>query len=483
MKRKLLLALGLLLSASFVKGQFSPFNRTINVNLNRGVSPANDTTAAGVASPKYYESPLPSSLTNIQGRFFPNITDGSMKLRALCYQTDAEFSIINNKLSIKNSLAATGSAKFAAYNIQNADGVVKFSFDLDLTNYTGAKEFVIAFGSSSVPSVSNLTNGNSLTTSAPVTDIFASFRIVKSGSNFITQYRSSDGLSNVSLTTANSLIKAAQSQRVEIFANNTASNVNYVYGSPETTVTLVSNTYHVYVDGVKYSDNFPKVGTAFSQSLTINAVAFGHVAAASTGTQETVKISNISVTYPATTLPVSLTSFTGENTASGIRLNWKTASEQNNSHFELLRAGEDKNFKFISRINGKGNSDAIQNYSYTDNNPLNGNNYYQLKQVDFDGTETIYNQLVAVKSSLNNQKFKVYVNEEGLLNAYINASSYTIAKITVYDISGKKVFESNQNLQAGDNAIKIAIPTIQAGVYVARITANGLNAQTKFVKK
>jgi len=91
--------------------------------------------------------------------------------------------------------------------------------------------------------------------------------------------------------------------------------------------------------------------------------------------------------------------------------------------------------------------------------------------------------LVAVKSSLNNQNFKVYVNEEGLLNAYINASSSTIAKITVYDISGKKVFESSQNLQAGDNAIKIAIPTIQAGVYVARITANGLNAQTKFVKK
>ncbi|QEK51404.1 T9SS type A sorting domain-containing protein [Pedobacter aquae] len=478
MKRKLLLALGLLLSASFVKGQFSPFNRTINVNLNRGVSPANDTTALGIVSPpsKYYESPLPSSLTSIQGRFFPNITDGSLKLRAISYQPSAEFKLNGDILSIKNP--TTSIAKVAAFSIANADPIVKFKFTIDLTTYTGANAFAIAFGNTAAPST--LTSISSPFTSAA--DIFGAFRVVISGSNMVTQYRPLDGLvggvATAQVNTATPyLIKAGLSQVVEVFANSTAAASSYTYGV--NTVNIPANTYHVYVDGVKYAEDFPKASSTYTQS-TINAISFAYSGGT---TQQTINLSNISVTYPSATLPVSLTSFTGENTASGIRLNWKTASEQNNSHFELLRAGEDKNFKFISRISGKGNSDVVQNYSFNDESPLNGNNYYQLKQVDFDGTETIFNQLVAVKSSLNNQSFKVSVSEESVLNAHIYASSPTSAKIAVYDMSGRKLFEEQVSLQEGNNIVSKAIPAIQTGVYVARVLANGLNAQTKFVKK
>ncbi|MRX46821.1 T9SS type A sorting domain-containing protein [Pedobacter puniceum] len=472
MKRKLLLVLGLLLSASFVKGQFSPFNRTINVNL--------DTTATvnGVNS-KWYESPLSTS-TSVQGQFFPFVKS-AYKLRAISYQTDAEFTLASSKLTIKNSMS--GLAKATVFNIQNATGIVKFSFDLDLSLYTGLKEFMIAFGNSSVSGATNLVNTNSLT-STPLADIFASFRIVKSG-NLITQFRSADGSANTTTTPSTSLIKASQSQKVEIFVNSTSGSINYSYGTPASSVSLNSNTYHIYVDGVKYTQEFPKVGTTYSQTA-INAISFAYASGSGTAGAEKVGISNIVITYQVETdptLPVSLTSFTGENTASGIRLNWKTASEQNNSHFELLRAGEDKNFKFISRINGKGNSETVQNYIFNDNNPLNGNNYYQLKQVDFDGTETIFNQLVAVKSAFNNQNFKVSVSEESVLNAHIYATSYASGKIAVYDMSGKKIFEEQVSLQEGNNTISKALPAIQAGVYIARVLANGLNAETKFVKK
>jgi hypothetical protein len=469
MKRKLLLALGLLLSASFVKGQFSPFNRTININLNRGVSPANDTTAAGVNS-NYYESPFTTGRT---GRFFPNVIDGSLKLRAISYVTTAEFKLVEDVLSIKNP-ASSGIAKVAAFSIANANALVKFKFTLDLTTYTGANAFVIAFGNTAA--ASTLTSSSSPFTSAA--DIFGAFRVVISGSNMVTQYRPLDGSPAAQVNTATPyLIKAGLSQVVEVFANSTATASSYTYGV--NTVNIPANTYHVYVDGVKYAEDFPKASSTYTQS-TINAISFAYSGGA---TQETIKLSNISVTYPAATLPVSLTSFTGENTASGIRLNWKTASEQNNSHFEISRAGEDKNFKFISRINGKGNSETVQNYIFNDNNPLNGNNYYQLKQVDFDGTETIFNQLVAVKSAFNNQNFKVSVSEESVLNAHIYATSYASGKIAVYDMSGKKIFEEQVSLQEGNNTISKALPAIQAGVYIARVLANGLNAETKFVKK
>jgi hypothetical protein len=468
MKRKLLLALGLLLSASFVKGQFSPFNRTINVNLNRGLSPANDTTAAGVNS-NWYESPF---TTGRIGRFFPNVTGVSLKLRALSYQPSAEFKLVGDVLSIKNP--TTSIAKVAAFNIANSDPLVRFKFTLDLTSYTGANAFVIAFGNTT--SATTLISSSSPFTSAA--DIFGAFRVVISGSNMITQYRPLDGSPAAQVNTATPyLIKAGLSQVVEVFANSTPAASSYAYGV--NTVNIPANTYHVYVDGVKYAEDFPKASSTYTQT-SINAISF---TSSGSTTQETVKISNISVTYPSATLPVSLTSFTGENTASGIRLNWKTSSEQNNSHFEVSRAGEDKNFKFVSRINGRGNSDVLQSYNFNDNNPLNGNNYYQLKQVDFDGTETVFNQLVAVKSSLNNQSFKVSVSEGSVLNAHIYASSHISAKITVYDMSGRKIFEEQVSLQEGNNIVSKAIPAIQTGVYVARVLANGINAETKFVKK
>jgi hypothetical protein len=472
MKRKLLLALGLLLSASFVKGQFSPFNRIINVNLNRGASPANDTTALGVNG-NYYESPVTTARL---GRFFPNITDGAYRLRAISYQPSAEFKLIGDVLSIKNP--TTSIAKVAVFNIANAAPIVKFKFTLDLTTYTGANAFVIAFGNNT-PTTTLISSSSPFTSAS---DIFGAFRVVISGSNMVTQYRPLDGsvvgVATAQVNTATPyLIKAGLSQVVEVFANSTAAASTYTYGA--NSINIPANTYHVYVDGVKYAEDFPKASSAYTQT-NINTISFTYSGSA---TQETVNISNISITYPATTLPVSLTSFTGENTNSGVLLNWKTASEQNNSHFEISRAGEDKNFKFLSRINGKGNSDVLQNYNFNDNNPLNGNNYYQLKQVDFDGKETIFNQLVAVKSSLNNQSFKVSVTEEGLLNAHIYAASSASGKIAIYDMNGRKVFEEQVSLQEGQNVFNKTIPAIQTGVYVARVLANGLNAETKFVKK
>ena len=70
-------------------------------------------------------------------------------------------------------------------------------------------------------------------------------------------------------------------------------------------------------------------------------------------------------------------------------LNWATAKEWENSHFEIERSINGVNaWTTISKVDGKGYSELPAEYKYTDSKlPASGGIvYYRLKQVDFDGS-------------------------------------------------------------------------------------------------
>tara|TARA_R110002020_G_scaffold73578_1_gene188746 strand:- start:7341 stop:9557 length:2217 start_codon:yes stop_codon:yes gene_type:complete len=89
-------------------------------------------------------------------------------------------------------------------------------------------------------------------------------------------------------------------------------------------------------------------------------------------------------------LPVEFLSF---NTAyqpqdRSALLDWSTAKEWENSHFEIERAVNSvKTWETIGRVEGNGYSEAPVEYSFTDSDlPKSGGNiFYRLKQVDFSG--------------------------------------------------------------------------------------------------
>lgn len=83
-------------------------------------------------------------------------------------------------------------------------------------------------------------------------------------------------------------------------------------------------------------------------------------------------------------LPVELLSFTAEKAGKHALLKWSTATEINNSHFDLFRSTDAFNYEWIDKVNGNGNSQQVKNYTFVDHNPKAGINYYKLEQVDFD---------------------------------------------------------------------------------------------------
>ncbi|WP_461040669.1 hypothetical protein [Spirosoma harenae] len=94
-------------------------------------------------------------------------------------------------------------------------------------------------------------------------------------------------------------------------------------------------------------------------------------------------------------MPVQLVSFNGKMGDGVINLQWETAAEQNNSHFDIERSTDAKSFEAIGRNAGKGTVTSTQYYTFSDESPAKGINYYRLRQVDLDGKVTL-SKIIAV---------------------------------------------------------------------------------------
>jgi surface protein len=99
-------------------------------------------------------------------------------------------------------------------------------------------------------------------------------------------------------------------------------------------------------------------------------------------------------------LPVTLISFTGKKQDNHILLEWKTTSERNNAGFYIEKSSNGKTFERIGFVDGKGDSQELNSYLFTDSAPFSMN-YYRLNQIDRaanDGSgKSEYSRIISVK--------------------------------------------------------------------------------------
>ncbi|HMJ71053.1 MAG TPA: T9SS type A sorting domain-containing protein [Cyclobacteriaceae bacterium] len=97
-------------------------------------------------------------------------------------------------------------------------------------------------------------------------------------------------------------------------------------------------------------------------------------------------VGSVSVSTP---LPVTLTSFHAKATDAGVRVDWKTESEINNDHFTIEKSRDGAEFLDVGSVPAAGSSHTPKFYEFLDVSPFAGRSYYRLRQVDFDGRQTI----------------------------------------------------------------------------------------------
>lgn len=100
------------------------------------------------------------------------------------------------------------------------------------------------------------------------------------------------------------------------------------------------------------------------------------------------KITDFDIFCTPSPLPIELISFLCQTDNTDIKLNWSTATELNNNYFDILRSVDAINWVKIGQIQGFGTTITQHDYEFIDNFPLLGTNYYQLKQVDYNGNYT-----------------------------------------------------------------------------------------------
>ncbi|HQI41375.1 MAG TPA: hypothetical protein PK665_09805, partial [Ignavibacteriaceae bacterium] len=84
-------------------------------------------------------------------------------------------------------------------------------------------------------------------------------------------------------------------------------------------------------------------------------------------------------------VPVELTSFTAKADNNTVTLDWTTATELNNSGFQIERSNGSE-YQTVGFVAGHGTSTNVHNYTFVDQNVEAGSYSYRLKQIDLDGT-------------------------------------------------------------------------------------------------
>ena len=122
-------------------------------------------------------------------------------------------------------------------------------------------------------------------------------------------------------------------------------------------------------------------------------------------------------------LPIELLSFTAAAEDDQVAVKWITASEINSDYFTAEKSIDGKNFEVIATVPGAGNSFIPLSYSAIDNAPYKGNNYYRLRQTDYDGTETVSSVITINLSEENTHSDNGFVKAIVFPNP-INGSSF-----------------------------------------------------------
>ncbi len=166
-------------------------------------------------------------------------------------------------------------------------------------------------------------------------------------------------------------------------------------------------------------------------------------------------------------LPIELSYFSGERVRDEIQLYWQTSSEIQNKGFEILRSNNNSPWEKIGWVDGNGTSTQDHIYSFDDIRPKGGINYYQLKQIDFDGAFD-KSEIIAVEYNNSDFDIQIFPNPSTRnFNINITNPLQQRIQIQINDNLGMKVWESNLILDEANWSKELNIK--RSGIYTISI--------------
>jgi hypothetical protein len=183
-----------------------------------------------------------------------------------------------------------------------------------------------------------------------------------------------------------------------------------------------------------------------------------------------------------------LSSFSHSNVKNNIKLNWKTSKEINNKEFIVERKiVNSENWNIAGTVEGKGNTNTITEYSFSDNNLQTGKYNYRLKQVDYNGNFEYHNLNGVVEVGVPD-KFELSQNYPNPFNPTTKID-YDLpfdskVHIVLFDMTGREVKTLvNETRTAGYYTVNFNASDLSSGIYFYRIISKSANKDFVSTKK
>lgn len=189
-------------------------------------------------------------------------------------------------------------------------------------------------------------------------------------------------------------------------------------------------------------------------------------------------------------VPVELITLSAFIQEGKVNLKWSTASETNNSGFEIERTTALKKshqtevWEKIGFEKGNGTTTNRSFYSFVDEFPPNGKLFYRLKQIDYDGTIE-YSDVIELEVGTPLD----YLLEQNFPNPFnpITTIRFTtpvsgIVKLSIFNSLGERIeLLTNGFLEAGFHKVNWDASNYSSGVYYYRLESNNYSSIKKMI--
>ena len=193
------------------------------------------------------------------------------------------------------------------------------------------------------------------------------------------------------------------------------------------------------------------------------------------------------ITIPA---PVKMSHFSVTEYDCNALVAWTTVSEENVSHFEIMRKDPNSNvYVKIAKLNAVGNNNTEKIYSYVDKDVEKSAEAYEykIKTVDFDASHS-FSTTVPIKLTCGGDKNTVSIfpnpASDDINLVYTTNENDIQLIVDILDITGRKLLSKSQIIYKGTSVVNMDIESLAVGQYMLRYhNVEGNSTETiKFTK-
>lgn len=401
----------------------------------------------------------------------------------------------NCTINISSGVTLTVDGSFTCQNCTFQGGAVSMTNQTLNIQYTGGSPVTTYFNSTNLFAYGN----SKLIVNAPLSLDNATFTF-NNNASFTTSYKVDLTASQINLYDNSSMlatgssatqISLINSSKIVVGNGSQASTAIITVSGPTLTLydkssLTVGNDNNVYYNWASYVTspnihaNSNASNTYSTSSATINCGGSYPNACSNPALYGPVSLSSAGTT-PGNALPVILTGFAVElNSNNTTTQTWKTMQEINFSHFNVERSQDGNSWNTIGTVQAKGNSATETDYSFTDQNPSAGVNYYRLKVIDLDGRYE-YSEIKVLRNAQVNTISFFPNPARDYVNVALGEASGTQVTVRLINLAGM-VLQERKAVAGNGTTISLPLQQCASGMYILSVsTADGKQESSKLL--